>query len=267
MSTVDTPQASTLWHAMRSEWTKIRTLRSAWYTLIAAVVLGIGLGWVITFADARAYVDFSAEDQAAWDPAGRSLSGAIMAQLAIGLLGALVLTSEYATGMIRTSMAVVPRRGRLLAAKTVVFTGIALIAGELIGFVSFFTGQAILRGQNVPYADLGQPQVLRAVIGCGLYLATVGLLGVAVGVLVRATAGAIAIVTALTFLLPAFIPALPESLARFMGTYWPSMAARELMLVHHEPGVLSPWSGFGLLLGSVVVVFAAAYVVFRRRDA
>ncbi|MGC5291384.1 ABC transporter permease [Micromonospora sp. DT231] len=252
---------------MRSEWVKIRTLRSAWYTLVAAVVLGIGLGCIITFADAKAYTDLSAQDQAAWDPTGRSLSGAIMAQLAVGLLGALVLTSEYATKMIRTSMTVVPRRGRLLAAKTVVFTGVALIAGELIGFVSFFTGQAILRGQHVPHAALGDPHVLRAVVGCGLYLATVGLLGVAIGVLVRATAGAIAIVTALTFLIPAFTPALPESLAKFMGTYWPSMAARELMLVHHDPALLPPWSGFALLLGTVAAVFVAAFVVFQRRDA
>ncbi|MFG1849844.1 hypothetical protein [Micromonospora carbonacea] len=94
-----------------------------------------------------------------------------------------------------------------------------------------------------------------------------GLLGVAVGVLVRATAGAIAIVTAATFLIPAFTPALPDSLARFVGTYWPSMAGRQLMLVHHDPNLPAPWAGFALLLLSVAVVLAAAFVVFSRRDA
>ncbi|MFG1904525.1 hypothetical protein [Micromonospora carbonacea] len=182
-----------------------------------------------------------------------SLSGVVMAQLAVGLLGALVVTSEYATSMIRTSLTVVPRRGLLLAAKTAVFTALALVAGEIVGFLSFFAGQAILRGQHVPYAELGQPHVARAVVGAGLYLAAVGLLGVAVGVLVRATAGAIAIVTAATFLIPAFTPALPDSLARFVGTYWPSMAGRQLMLVHHDPNLPAPWAGFALLLLSVAV--------------
>jgi hypothetical protein len=261
------PYRSTFRTVLRSEWSKIRTLRSAGYTLIAAVVLGVGFGCMITFANARAYDGLSAADRAAWDPTGRSLSGVVMAQLAIGLLGSLVLTSEYATGMIRTSMAVVPRRSRLLAAKTAVFAVLALAAGEVIGFVSFVAGQAVLAGQDVPHATLGQPEVLRAVAGCGLYLAVVGLLGVAVGVLVRATAGAIAIVTAATFLIPAFTPALPESLAKFVGTYWPSMAARQLMLVHHDPHVLPPWAGFGLMVAAVAVVLAAGFVVFQRRDA
>jgi len=262
-----TAYRSTFLTVMRSEWSKIRTLRSASYTLLAAVALGVGFGCLITFADARAYGTLSAADQAAWDPTGRSLSGVVMAQLAIGLLGSLVLTSEYATGMIRTSLTVVPNRARLLAAKTVVFALIALVAGEVIGFVSFFLGQAVLNGQHVPAATLGQPEVLRSVIGCGLYLAVVGLLGVAVGVLVRATAGAISIVAAATFLVPAFTPALPDSLAKFVGTYWPSMAARQLLLVHHDPGVLPPWTGFWLMAAAVAVVLAAAFAVFQRRDA
>lgn len=253
--------------AVRSEWTKVRSLRSAAYTLLVTIGLGVGIGSLLSFAGARGYASMSAAEQAAFDPTSRSLAGYILAQLALGFLGAFVVTSEFATGMIRTSLSVVPRRGRLLAAKVVVFAAVALGVGELVGFGSFVAGQAILRGQGVPHSGLGDPGVLRAVAGSGLYLTVVGLLGVALGVLVRATAGAVGIVVAITFLVPAFTPALPESWARFVGRYWPSMAGREVMAVHHDPHLLSPWAGFGLMCAAVAAVLAVAFVIFGRRDA
>lgn len=257
---------ATFAHAVRAEWTKVRTLRSVAYTLIVTVVLGVGVGCLLSFAGARGYASFSPDEQAAFDPTSRSLAGYIMAQLALGFLGAFVITSEYATGLIRTSLAAVPRRGRLLAAKVLVFAAVALGVGELIGFGSFTLGQRILAGHGVPYATLGDPGVLRAVVGSGLYLTVVGLLGVALGVLVRATAGAIGIVVVATFLVPAFTPALPETWARYVGKYWPSMAGREIMAVQHDPHLLSPWAGLGLMCASVGVVLLAAFAVLGRRD-
>ncbi|GAB3973551.1 ABC transporter permease subunit [Plantactinospora veratri] len=261
------PYRATFADGVRSEWTKVRSLRSVAYTLLVTVVLGVGIGSLLAFAGARGYASMPAAEQAAFDPTSRSLAGYILAQLALGFLGAFVITSEFATGMIRTSLSVVPRRGRLLTAKVVVFAAVALVVGELVGFGSFFAGQAILRGQGAPHSSLGDPGVLRAIAGSGLYLTAVGLLGVALGVLVRASTGAIGIVVVVTFLVPAFTPALPESWARFVGKYWPSMAGREIMAVQHDPHLLPPWAGFGLMCAAVAAVLAVAFIIFGRRDA
>lgn len=264
---VASPYRATFADGVRSEWTKVRSLRSVAYTLLVTVVLGVGIGSLLAFAGARGYASMPAAEQAAFDPTSRSLAGYILAQLALGFLGAFVITSEFATGMIRTSLSVVPRRGRLLAAKVVVLAAVALVVGELVGFGSFLAGQAILRGQGVPHSSLGDPGVLRAIAGSGLYLTAVGLLGMALGVLVRATAGAIGIVVAVTFLVPAFTPALPESWARFVGKYWPSMAGRQIMAVQHDPHLLPPWTGIGLMCAAVAAVLAVAFIIFGRRDA
>lgn len=258
---------ATFFDALRSEWVKLWTLRSVLYTLIGTVLLGIGTGSLFSFAAGRSYAGLSAADKAAFDPTSRGVAGYVVAQLIVGFLGVLVVTSEYATGMIRTSMTVVPRRNRLLAAKTLVFLVVALAVGEIVGFASFLCGQSILAHQRVPHAALGDPGVLRAVIGIGLYLAAVGLLGVALGALIRATAGALAIIVTVTLLVPAFIPAFPDSWGRVLGEYWPTMAGRELMAVRPDPHTLAPWPGFGLMCGVFAVVLAAAFVVFRRRDA
>ncbi|MBC6460171.1 ABC transporter permease [Actinomadura sp. HBU206391] len=259
-------RSATLADAMRSEWTKVRTLRSTVWAVLATVVLGVGFGALLSLAGARRYTEMTTAERLGFDPAATSLAGHLVAQLAIGVLGVLVITAEYATGMLQTSLAVVPRRGRLLAAKAVVFTVVALVVGEIVGFGAFFTGQYVLTGQEAPHTALSQDHVLRAVAGTGLYLAVVGLLGVAVGTLVRATAGALAIIVTVTLLVPAFVPALPGSWARVVGKFWPTMAGNRIMTVVHDPHVLAPWAGFGLLCAVVAVVFAAAVAVFRTRD-
>jgi ABC-2 type transport system permease protein len=259
--------ATTLADALRSEWTKLRTLRSTVWTVLVTIALGVGFGALLSLAGARNYAELAPADRPSFDPTATSLAGHILAQLAIAVLGVLIVTSEYATGMIGTSLTVVPRRGRLLAAKAVVLTAVALVVGEIIGFGSFFVGQAVLAAQHTPHVGLGEPHVLRAVIGAGLYLAVMGLLGVAVGTLVRATAGALAIMVAVTLLVPAFIPALPDSWAHVVGRFWPTMAGNQIMTVLPDPHVLAPWAGFGLLCATVALVLAVALHVFRTRDA
>lgn len=252
--------------AVRSEWTKITSLRSTAYTLIATVVIGVGFGILFSLGGARGHATMTPEEQAAFDPTAVSLRCYLLAQLAIAVLGVLVVTSEYATGMIRTSLTTVPRRRRLLAAKAAAFAGVGLVTGQVVALTSFVVGQAILSGQ-ASHATLNQPGVLRAVLGGGLYLAAVGLAGIAVGVLVRATAGAVTIMMASTLLVPMFTPILPEQVARAVGTYWPTMAGGRIVTVVHDPNLLSPWAGFGVLVAAVAAALVAAFVVFQRRDA
>jgi ABC-2 type transport system permease protein len=247
-------------HVVRSEWTKLRTLRSTPYTLLAAGVFAVGLSLLIN-SNPRG----SAE--ADFDPTRSGLQSFIVVQLAIAVFGVLVVTSEYATGMIRTSLTAVPRRGRFLAAKALVFGAVALVVGQLAAFGAFLAGQAMLAGAGVPRAGLGEPGVLRAVVGCGLYLAMIGLLGVAVGVLVRATAGAVMIMVAVTLLVPAFTPVLPEALAKAVGKFGPFGGGIRVMAVPADPNLLTPWAGFGVLCLWVAGALTAAMVVFRRRDA
>lgn len=253
--------------AVRAEWIKISTLRSTVWTVLATVNLALGFAALLSLAGARRYAGQAPADRAAFDPAATSLSWHIVAQLAIAVLGVPAITSEYATGMIAGSLTAVPRRARLLTAKAIVPTAVALAVGEVCGFGGFFVGQAVLAGQGAPHVTLGDPGVLRAVIGAGLYLGVVGLLGVAVGTLVRATAGSLVIMVTVTLLVPAFTPALPDSWARVAGMFWPTMAGERIMTVRHEAHVLGPWTGFGLLCAVVAGVLAAAYAAFEARDA
>jgi len=144
--------------ALRCEWTKIRTLRSTFWTLLTAAMLGIGA--LFSAVAAHHYAGQALSGQAGWDPTSVSLSGLALAQLAIGVLGVLVITSEYSTGSIQTSLAAVPRRGRFLAAKATVLTAVSLITGEATALTVFLLGQALISGQ-APTAAFGQPGVLR----------------------------------------------------------------------------------------------------------
>lgn len=251
---------------LRSEWTKLRSLRSTWFTAAATVLIGVGIGAVASAGQTRAYPTATAADRAGWDPTAASLTSVTVAQLAIGVLGVLVITAEYATGMIQPSVVAVPRRGRLLAAKAVVFAVVALILGQLIGFTSFLIGQSQFANAGMPHATLDQPDVLRAVVGSGLYLAAVGLLGLGLGTILRSTAGAIGTLVSITLLVRLVAQALPESWAEWMNRYWPTTAGEKIVAVLPVDGALGPWPGFGLLCGFVAVVGAAGYTLLRTRD-
>jgi ABC-2 type transport system permease protein len=259
-------RASTFGDVLRSEWVKLRSVRSTFWALTVTVVLGVALGAVISAATAHAYAKFSAAAKLSWDPTGVSQSGVAIAQVAIAVLGVLCISSEYSSGMIRTSLIAVPKRGRVLAAKSVVFAGVTFVVGEVVSFVAFFVGQALISG-HAPHAALGDPGVARAVVGGGLYLAALAVLSVAAGALLRHPAAAIACMMAVLFVLPLIAQALPDSWRHPVTEFWPTQAGSQLTNVYHSAHTLQPWPGFGVMCLFVAIVYAVAWTLLDRRDA
>jgi ABC-type transport system involved in multi-copper enzyme maturation permease subunit len=236
------------------------------WTLIAAAALGVGIGALVSALSARHYAQESLSTRALWDPTSISGAGLDLAQLAIGVLGIMIITSEYSTGAIRTSLTAVPRRGRFLAAKALVIAGLTFAVSEITAFAAFFIGQALISG-HAPTASLGQPQVLRALVGCGLYGALIGLLGLALGALLRHASAAIAVLVALVFILPAIAAALPASIEHNVEKFWPTQAGQQVTVVVRGADSLSPWAGLGYMCLFVGVVLAASFVLLNRHDA
>lgn len=256
--------------AVRSEWTKLRTVRSTLWSVVATVGLSLAIGIVATAVTASRWNTTSVLDRITFDPTSRSLTGLLFGQLAIGVLGVLVMSAEYGTGTIRATLTAVPNRRRVLGAKVVVFAAVALVIGELSAFSSFLVGQQILAG-STPYATLGQPGVLRAVIGGGLYLVVLGLLALGIAVMVRHTAGAISAFVGVLFVLPLIDQALPTSVADAVGRFLPAEIGAVMTTtrpdVHLAVGSFAPWVGFGLLCAYAVVALLVGGVLLERRDA
>ena len=208
----------------------------------------------------------SAIDKLRFDPTSFSLRGVFLAQLALGVLGVLVISSEYSTGMIRTTFTAVPHRVYVLIAKAVVFAiaafGVALVAC----FAAFEVGQAIFASKNAS-VSLGDSGVLRAVLGSAVYLTAVGLAGLALGTLLRRTAGAIATLFGVVLVLPALVSALPSPWDTDVSKYLPSEVGRALFSVRQPSDLLSPGAALAVLVAYVVVALGAAAYVLRRRDA
>jgi ABC-2 type transport system permease protein len=259
-------RAATVGDVLRSEWVKLRSVRSTFWALTVTVVLGVGLGAVISAVTAHAYARFSVAAKLSWDPTGVSQAGVAIASLAIVVLGVLFISSEYSSGMIRTSLIAVPRRGRLLAAKSLVFAGVTFVVGEVVCFVAFFVGQALMSG-HAPHAALGDPGVARAVLGGGLYLAALAVLSVAAGALLRHPAAAIAAMMAVVLVLPAIAQALPDSWRNPVTEFWPTQAGDQITSVYHSAHTLQPWPGFGVMCLFVAIVYAIAWTLLDRRDA
>lgn len=249
-----------------SEWTKLITLRSTYWTLLAAAVAMTGFGGLVTAAYAR---HLTPAARAALDPAAYSESGFFLAQLAIGVLGVLVMTGEYATGSIRSTLAAAPQRVTVLAAKAGVFGVVAFAVGLAISLAAFFLGKAIFTAKGIP-VSLDVPGTLRSVLGTGLYLAVFGLLSLGLGALIRRTAGAIAILVALLVFLPASVGALPAAWQNDVNPYLPSVAGQ--MIIGHTkftpPGhLLAPWTGLTVFCGYTAAILLAAAIALHRRDA
>lgn len=249
-----------------SEWTKLRSVRSTWWTLAATVAMMTGFGALLSAAFVRRFDRLDAGEKLRFDATVHSLRGIFLAQLAIGVLGVLTVTNEYATGMIRNTFAAVPQRRAVLAAKAAVFGAASLIVCEVAAFVTFFVGQAILSQKHLQ-ASISDPGVLRAVIGAGLYLTGVGLLGIALGALLRRTAGAIATLFGLVLVLPILAAALPSPWNTDVSKVLPGGAGQAILNVRHVTDSLSPGLGFALFCVYIVAAGAVAMVVITRRDA
>ncbi len=278
--------------AMAAEWTKLWSVRSTTWTLFATVVAVIGLGVLSTGT-------INPHDLIE-DPTRRSLIGIFLGQLIFGVLGVLVMSAEYGTGTIRATLSAIPRRPVVLSAKILVFGAVALVASEVIAFTAFSVGQAILSAKHVAgpaaaaaqhahalglklppnvkgllpttgSASLGQPGVLRAVVGAGLYLAVLGLLALGLATIIRHTAGAISAFVGIVLVLPLIVQALPESISDAVARYLPANIGLVLFSAGAAPDrvgpAFSPWAGFGLLVLYTVVILGVGCWVLVRRDA
>lgn len=251
--------------AVRAEWHKFYTVRSTYWSLLVAAVLGVGVSALISLAASNHYTKLSASDRLQWDPTSVSTSGFALAQLAIGVLGVLIITSEYSSGMIQVTVAAVPKRHRILAAKGLVFGLVAFAVGEVVAFAAFLIGQAIIHS-NAPSVSLGDHDVLRAVIGSGLYVAVLGVLALSIATIVRSAAAAIGILVALLYVLPGVAAALPGGLEHTVEKFWPTQAGQQINDVYRAAHTLSPWAGFGWMCAVTAVVFAIGVTVLSSRD-
>jgi ABC-2 type transport system permease protein len=252
---------------VRSEWIKFRSVRSTVWTLLSAVVLMVGIGALFSAVTASQYHTFSAADRASFSAVSVSLEGIAFAVIAFGVLGVLLMSGEYSTGMIRSSLTAVPRRLPVLWGKLAVFTGAIFSISLVASFISFFLGQVLLSGHHLNVA-LGAPGVLRSVVGAALYVTVAGMMGVALGALVRNAAAGISIFVAVFFVIPPLTSLLPASVSNHLAQYLPSNAGEVLWGgTHGVTNALSPWTGFALLCGYAVVLIAAAAWRLRSVDA
>jgi len=252
--------------AVRSEFTKIRSTRSTYWTLLALIVVTVGIGAIATAGTASHPQGIT---KASLDATQQSLAGLYVGQLVIAVLGALTITSEYSTGMIRTSLAVQPRRGVVFAAKALVFAAVSLVTGLVACFASFFIGQAILSSHHLN-VTLGDPNVLRAVIGGALFLTACGMLAYGLGAILRHTAGAITAAIGLLFVLSILVNFLPHSWQNNVDKWMPAISGAQIWTTKPASGgphLFSAWPGFAVLAVYAVVAIVAGLALFRTRDA
>jgi len=253
-------------HVIRSEWTKLWSLRSTRWSLLFAVIAMAGLGVLIAAISMGRWSQLSPHDRATFDSIDRSLGGYHLAQLAIGVLGVLVISGEYSTGMIRSSLMAVPRRLPVLWAKIAVFASVTFVLMFVSALVAFFGAQAILTEHHVN-VTLGHPHALRTLVGTVLFMTMTGILCVALGTIIRSTAGAIATFAGLLFVLPGINAILPSSISNAINPYLPSSAGTAVAQAVRDAHTLSPWGGFALYCGYTLALLALAACVLVRRDA
>jgi ABC-2 type transport system permease protein len=254
-------------NVLASEWTKIRSVRSTYWTLLFAAVSTIGLSAIVCAVFVAQYAHLTAQDKASFDAASVSLTGGILAQFAIAVLGVLVITSEYSSRMIRSTFAAVPQRLTVLGAKIAVFSAVTFVVMTAACASAFFAGQAILSAKGLG-VSIGDPNAARTVIGTSLYLTILGLLSLGIGTLLRKTAGAISAVVGILFVLPVLASFLPSSL-QTIEKFLPSNAGQAIIAGGNNAATntLSPWVGLGVFFLYAAVVMVGAGFLLVRRDA
>ncbi|WP_282695341.1 ABC transporter permease [Streptomyces sp. CC208A] len=254
---------------MLSEWTKIRSVRSTVWSLAILVVVSLIFTALFMQMGVANWdkTDPAQQAEMRLDPTGTILgSGILLSQLAVCVLGVMVIASEYSTGMIRASLLAVPKRVPVLAAKGAVFGLLVLVVGEVTAFGSFLVGAPLLE-EKAPVA-LGDPGVLRAVAGTGLYLALLGLFALAVGAIIRHTAASITGVIGFVLVLTPMAALLPGKVGTYVHAYLPTQAGFMMTQQQARVGdVLGPWQGIGVLALWTAALLAVAAVLLRRRDA
>ena len=248
-----------------SEWTKLRSVRSTRYVLAAAIIIAIGSAALYSTVIVTHWAHMHAGEKARFNPLEAGMVGTTIAQLAVGVLGVLVISAEYSTGMIRSSFSAVPKRLPVLWAKAGVFGLVTLVLMVPTVLIAFFVSQSILSGQHIQIA-FSAPGVARAVLGAGIYTTVLGVFAFGLGAITRNTAAGIASFAGILFVLPGLMHLLPSSWDNAISPYLPSNAGGQIMAAVKDPTMLSPWVGFGLFCGYTVVVLAIAAVLLVRRD-
>jgi ABC-2 type transport system permease protein len=253
-----------------AEWTKIRSVRSTVWSLVAFVVVAIGLSTLLAIVIANEWNKPGPHPEHATimaDPTGAIYGiGFDLGQLALAVLGVIVITSEYSSGAIRSSLLAVPGRVSMLVAKAVVFGVLVLITSAITVFAVFFIATTIYHPDFV--VTLGQPGVLRATLGGILYLTVLGLFAMAIGGLIRHTAGAIATVIGLILVVPIIVGLIPGTIAAHVDAYLPTQAGHLIGQTAQQSGdLLSPWQGFGVFCLWTAVLLVGAGWLLKQRDA
>ncbi len=257
---------------LRSEFTKIGSVRSTYWTLLALLAVSVGVGAVISAVSASYWSQPPPPPPAppdVYEATQVSLAGMlVLGQLVIVVLGALVLTAEYSSGMIRTSLIAMPRRIVIYVAKAAAVTAVALAVALATAFIAFFLGQAMLAGSHHS-ATLAGPGVLRAVIGSALYITLCGLFAFAAAAIIRNAAATITAMIGLLFVIPALVGRLPDSWQNDLVRWLPSSAARALSATvgRQDPHLFSPWGEFAVFAVCTAVLLVAGGILFRKRDA
>ncbi|MET9518533.1 ABC transporter permease [Streptomyces sp. NPDC002994] len=250
---------------LKSEWTKIKSVQSTVWTLSLAAIVTIGLGVLISILSKNEFQKLSAEDKLAFDPTFVSFAGTSLGQLAMIVFGVLVVSNEYNTGMIRMSLAAVPQRGTFLFSKITVAAALALAVGMITSFLSFFLGQAMLGDLK---ADIGDPGVLRAVIGGGLYMTLIALFSMGVASMLRSQVLALGVLMPFFFLLAPILGNV--SATKKVGQYLPDQAGSKIMQVVppvNDDAPYGPWGGLLIMAVWVAAALVGGYVLLKKRDA
>ncbi|MER8036837.1 ABC transporter permease [Streptomyces hydrogenans] len=252
---------------LQSEWTKIRTVSSTVWTLASALIVTVAMGAALSAVLKASFDDLSDLERATFDPTFVSFSGMVLGQLAMVVFGVLVVGTEYSSGMIRTSLAAVPQRATFLFSKVAVAGVLALVVGLVTSFLSFFLGQALLGEHRT---TIGADNVLRAVVGGGIYMGLIALFSMGVAAMLRSSMLSLGILVPFFFLISQILSAVPK--AKEVAKYFPDQAGSKIMQVvpdalGSEKAPYGPWGGLGIMLLWVAASLLGGYLVLKRRDA
>jgi ABC-2 type transport system permease protein len=253
---------------LRSEWAKLWSLRSTWITYGLGLLFLVGIG-VIAAAQYKSKVSSGQPLDPDWvhsTAVSLTLFGVNFAQLALGVLGVLVTAGEYSTGMIRSTLAAVPRRLPVLWSKSALYGLVALVGATVVVFGTFVITSGIVSGTPAAMA-LSDPGVARSLLGAGLYLGLVGVLGAALGALLRSVAAGISVLVGALMLIPGLISLLPTAWQGHISPYLPSNAGQSMFALTHDSTTLSPTAGLLVFLGWTVLALGGAAYRLMRTDA
>jgi ABC-type transport system involved in multi-copper enzyme maturation permease subunit len=254
-------RAITFRRALKAEWTKLRTLPSTWRSVTAAVVVSLGLGTALVFSQAASLKSMTPKQLAAFDPTSSSMIGVLFAAVILGALAVRSVTSEYSSGMIRTTFTARPARQAVLAAKAVTVAALTFPIALVLNFAGFEIGQRILASKDVS-VSLGHPGVAAAIVLGAVAISLVSVLGVGLGALIRRTAPA---TTALTLVFiggALFTQFAPTGIRQYL----PESATQATVTVHRSAGLLRPGAALAVLAGYAIVALGAASLRIARRD-